>query len=260
MDNRHHICVILSLILLICQLLTAETREYIANKTNIFLVNEDKQVVTLSLDEYNDRQGVISSPDLSLKGLPFEVGLVHYGFKTPFVFNRSNKQSQAVLIPYMIGGGTGVAFGDWCLVTTEKNAIHVERMGIWHYHSCGPGDNYLAFDIAPSFDYAYNGDLLLSFLFEERKKGKTEFITGNVALRIAEKGNDVVIALEPDCFEDALAITALLTKYDPIRNWAFKCLNNRFPNMVKNLKKYDGQIPKESIDDIRKEIKTLYNK
>ena len=63
----------------------------------------------------------------------------------------------------MSGGGTGFAVGDWCLATAEKNVIHVEKMGIWHYHSCGPGNNYLAFDITPSFDNVYKGDLLLSW-------------------------------------------------------------------------------------------------
>jgi hypothetical protein len=248
----------LCLILWTCQLLIAETRDYITTNTSIFFVNEDKQVVTLSLDEYNDRQGVIDSPDIPMKGLPYELGVVHYGFHKPYVFNRSNKASQAVLIPYMAGGGTGFAVGHWCLATAEKDTIHVEQMGIWHYHSCGPGDNYLAFDITPSFDNVYKGDLLLSFLFEERNKGKTEFIKGEVALRIKEKDSDVVVALEPHRVEDALAITALLAKCDSVREWAFKCLNNTFPNMLKHLKKYEGKIPQESIDEVRKGIKKLY--
>lgn len=257
MKNRYHICVILCLILGTFQYLISETREYVAIKTNVFFVNEHKEVITLSLEEYNDRQGVINSPDKSLKGLPYEVGLVWYGFQKPYVINRSNTVSQAVLIPYMVGGGTGVAIGDWCLAIAEKDIIHVKQMGVWHYHCCGPGDNYLAFDITPSFDNPYKGDLCLSFLFEERSGDKTEFITGRVTLRITENDNDVMVALEPYGVEDALAMTDLLTKWDCIKDWAFKCLSNKFPGMVEHLEKFEGKIPQNSIDNIKKQIKAL---
>ncbi len=256
--NKYTLWLVSLLVLSVFQYLIAESKGEFITEEEVVFIDEDKDIITLSLGSYGNWEGVIDSPDKSLKGLPYEIGVNKYGYYQPYIFPRDEGSSQAVMIPYMSGGGTGVAVGDWCLAVAEKKNVHIKPLGMWHYHEYGPEDDFFSFDILPSFSGAKD-NLVLSFLYEERKEGKVQFIKGDIALEIVVIENKVEVALKPCRVEDALKIVDLLTKYDCIKEWAFECLNNTFSDAMKSLKAYEDENPSEAIENLKKKIKRFYD-
>lgn len=250
---------ICSILVVFCfpQSLIAESRAEIYPEKNISFINEGK-IITLSLSYYSGGEGVIVSPDKSLKGFPYIIGALRYGYRQPYIFSPNRDSSQAVLIPYMAGGGTGFAVGDWCLAVNQTENVYIECLGLWHYHCCGPRDDFVSFDISPSFFCYYDGTLGLVFFYEEIKNGETELIKGEIVLKMSIGKDGLRVTLEPHRVENALKVADLLTKYG-ISEWAWKCLNTILPDEMKPLKEYKDKVPPGKIEDLKKKIKQYYD-
>jgi len=182
-----------------------------------------------------------------------------YDYSQPYIFTPNGSSSQAVIIPYTLGSGTGVAECVWCIAISKNKNVYIRHLGTWHYHCYDPEDNYVLFDVSPLFDRVYKKDLCLSFLYEERKKETVQYIRGEVVLNIKNTENNIEASLEPCRLEEALKIVALLVKDDCVSEWAFECLNNAFPEIMKDIKVGKDKIPNEIIGDLKKKIKRFYD-
>lgn len=224
----------------------------------VYILNENNEVNTLYLGSYaGSREGVITSPDKSLQGLPYGIGYLRYGFGQPYIFTPKDVMSQVALIPYTNSGGTGLSIGQWCLTLIKKNEVYVKQLGLSHYFCLGPEFNYVSFDLSPTFHVTNKGDLNLFFLYEENSKGK-RIIKGDILLKIKVSRDDIEASLEPCKFWDALKIVDLLTKEKEIREWAQKCLSSIVPNEIKKIKEYKDEIPLEVIEELKNKIKKEY--
>lgn len=230
-------------------------------KPDIRFLSDDGTVIPLILEQYppGSRQGRIVSSDSTITGLPYDLGTVWYGFGCPCVLESETLKSQIVLIPYSVGGGTGVSVGEWCIVIASGRNLYIKKMGLWHSHSYMNDEYYSNFQLSPAWRYGPTREgPVFEFKATSCRNGKEKILKGQVALKILLTQNGFEADLTPLRAEDALQCVNMLNKVDYARSWILECLKSIVPKYVQSLQGFKYDIPEQNLNDLRDVIKEYY--
>ena len=115
--------------------------------------------------------------------------------------------NQTVVVPYITGHGTGVAWHPWVLIRLGEDPVFQE-MGVWSCHSVSRFSH--VFELAPVLTWGTEtGEPCLRFTHTSTEDGVTRVISGIVVVRSRE-ADEEPFQLVPARSDDALACVELL--------------------------------------------------
>ncbi len=127
---------------------------------------------------------------------------------------------QLVVLPYLVGGGTGAAEYDWVVISRLDGKPALREMGLWRYWSVSK-DSY-EFRLSPALAAvgAEVRQTAIEFLYVARHEGEADIIEGTLLL-CCPNAEGASWRLCPLRLEDALSCVALLDcRLDAARHWA----------------------------------------
>ena len=202
------------------------------------LVADGGEVVNVFFQESfgESDQGEISGRHSSGQQFVYEIGCVTLGFANPCILETSDHGLQAAIVPYRVGGGTGVGVFHWVLVGTKNGSLYAKDMGVWESYVILIGQYSREFQLSPYLSKrGPRGEVVLQFLFLDQDEKRTKAIEGRVLLKLSLQNKEVVARLVPFGKEDARACVALLSENSVayVDEWSASVVESICPELTK---------------------------
>ena len=253
------LCVVLLLILLAaCSCSNAKDDP---KECSLRFIGENNRIVNvrLELPLYENQRGRIIVNIPAQKTECFDLGMVRF-FYHPYVFEVNSWESQWVVIPYYLGGGTGVGVYGWSLLTIKDNKPICKSMGLASYHVINmiKKESYF-FEVRPSLIKGGTGkNPFFKFRFTKTVENRSEIIEGNLSLKVRYQDDIVEFLLMPTNFYDAEnCITLLDSKVSEVRKWAEDRLRTIVPEAI--AKYNNANAGKERVTELKTSVKQYYS-
>lgn len=208
---------------------------------------------------------IVSEPDTGIticstgrEGLEGRVELFAHSVDAPLLTYHSSEVGQVAIVPYQLGGGTGVSYSRYFVFCCTEHGCQVLHEGLAKQHSVSITTPRLNFILVSEFRALPKGFSQLVHLELPAQTDREEHSTGRldsfkpVELRFEiERGTD---GLQTICAIDGNSAHVLLDIVehgfpDP-QDWAVGVLEEQWPDLVEPLAEYLVSPPSEQAEQI----------
>ncbi len=134
---------------------------------------------------------------------------------------------QVIIVPFEVGGGTGVGGYDWVSIRRTKGGVFWKHMGLWATWSHGKHD--YSFSMGPCL-LGSGKNLLFEFRYSRRTEDGTKAVGGRLKLEVRGKEHPT---LAPVALQDAMALVQLLdSPLVAVRAWGGKVVQQCLPKDI----------------------------